>query len=332
MMHRISRRAFARRFAALAVWFGSSYSALAQAQRPAPPRQIGILLAESNDKLVEGLKQGLRDAGYIEGRDVVFETRSAGGDYERFSSLASDLVQRQFDVIVVLGTNAALAAKRATPTIPIVMALVADPVGSGLVANLAHPGANVTGLSMMVTDISAKRLQLLKEMIPRVARVAVIWNPSLPWHKTVVEELKAAARSLSVTLKFVSVRRAEEIDLAYSEIRRARAQAVYLIDSDVLWPHRARLLKLASDARLPAIYGEREFVENGGLMSYSANFADAYRRAAYYVDRILKGAKPADLPVEQPTRFELVVNLRTAKALGITLPEAILIRADEMIK
>ena len=332
MIRRFSRRAFACRLAALAVWPGSFFPSVARAQEPKPPRRVGVLVTTSDHMRLEAFTRGLGAAGYVEGRDVVIELRSAGGDYDRIPSLAADLVQRKVDVIVVSGTIAALAAKRATSTIPIVMALVADPVGSGLAASLAHPGGNVTGLSMMITDLSAKRLQLLKEMVPRVTRVAVIWNPSLPWHKTVIEDLKVAARSLSIALKFIGVQRAEEIGPAFSAIRQARAGALYLIEAGFLQAQRARLLKLASEAKLPVIYADREFVANGALMSYSASYADAWRRSAYYVDRILKGAKPADLPVQQPTKFELVVNLRTAGALGIKIPKSILLRADRVIE
>ena len=219
-------------------------------------------------------------------------------------------------MIVVESTVAAQAVKRATSTIPIVMAIVADPVGSGLVANLAHPGGNVTGLSMMMAELSAKRLQLLKEAIPRLTRVAVLWNPDTPYHPKVIEDLKAAAPSLSIELSFVGVRTPEEIGPAFSAVSRAHAQALYVIEDPLFFTHRMTLLKLASKARLPAIYGEREFADAGGLMSYGPNFGDLFRRSAGYVDKILKGAKPGDLPIEQPTKFELVVNLKTAKALG----------------
>ncbi len=283
-------------------------------------------------KEAQAFREGLRNAGYAEGRDVVIEWRSANGDYARVPELVADLVQRKVEVIVVTGMVAAQAVKRATSTIPIVMAVVADPVGSGLVANLAHPGGNVTGLSTMTTDLSAKRLQLLKEAIPRVARVVVLWNPDNPYHPKAIEELKAAAPSLAIELKFVGVRTPEEIDPAFSAVSRAHAQALYVIEDALFFTHRATILKLAFKARLPSIYGLKQFVDAGGLMSYGTDFADLYRRSAEYVDKILKGAKPADLPIEQPTKFELVVNLKTAKALSITIPESILVRADEVIR
>ena len=237
-------------------------------------------------------------------------------------------MQRKVDVIVVETTPATWALKRATSTIPIVMTLVADPVGSGLVASLAHPGGNITGLSLMTTDLSAKRLQLLKEAMPRIARVSVLWNPDTAFHSKVIEELKAAAPPLSIELNFVSVRTPEEFGPAFSAISRAHAQALYVLELGFFFAHRTTLLDWASKARLPIIYGERNF----GLMSYGANWGDVYRRAAGYVDKILKGAKPGDLPIEQPAKFELVVNLRSARALGLAIPQSILQRADEVIQ
>jgi len=246
--------------------------------------------------------------------------------------LVSDLVQRQVDVIVADSTNAARAAKRATSTIPVVMAVVADPVGSGLVASLAHPGGNVTGLSIMLAELSAKQLQLLKETIPSLTRIAVLRNPGAPHNTKIVEELKAAAPSLSIELSFAGARTPEQFGPAFSSISRARAQALYVIGDALFFAHRATLLKLVSKARLPTIYTARGIVDAGGLMSYGPNFGDLFRRSAGYVDKILKGAKPGDLPIEQPTKFELVINLKTAKALGITIPQSILVRADEVIR
>jgi len=306
----------------------------AHAQQPASPRRIGVLLVARSPEHrdVQQFRQGLRDAGYTEGRDVVIEWRSANGDYSRVPALAADLVQRKVDVIVVEATLATQALKRATSTIPIVLAVVADPVGSGLVANLAHPGGNVTGLSLMVADLSAKRLQLLKEAIPRLTRVAVLWNPATPYHPKVVEDLKAVAPSLSIELVFVGVRTTEQLGPAFSTVGRAHVQALYVINDAFFFNHRTTLLKLSSKARLPVLYEERNFPDTGALMSYGPNIEDLYRRSAGYVDKILKGAKPGDLPIEQPTKFELVVNLRTAKALGLTIPQSILLRADEVIR
>ncbi len=335
MNRRISRRAFTRDLAALVGSIGLFWLPVkAYPQQPAVPRRIGVLLVglAPDSKEVQPFQQGLRDAGYVEGRDVVIEWRFAGGDYAPVPELAADLVQRKVDVIVVASTVAARAVKRATSTIPIVMAIVADPIGSGLVTSLAHPGGNVTGLSMMTLELTAKRLQLLKETIPRVSRVAVLWNPDTPYHSMALKELKAAAPSLSMKLTFVSLQGPEEIGPAFSTINRAHAQALYVLDDPFFLVHRMTLLKRASNARLPVIAGFRDFADAGVLMSYGANFGDLFRRSAGYVVKILKGAKPGDLPIEQPTKFEFVVNLKTAKALGITIPQSILLRADEVIR
>ena len=305
----------------------------ADAQQPASPRRIGMLFAGSwTEEMVQAFRQGLLDAGYVEGRDVVIEWRPAKGNYDLLPQLAADLVENKVDVIVVSDTPATRAAKRATSTIPIVTVHVSDPVGSGLVASLAHPGGNVTGLTIMATDISAKRLQLLKETVPRVTRVAVLWNPDTPYHPKVIEELKAAAPALSIQLSFVGARTVEQFGPAFSAMSRAHAQVVYVIDDAFFSAQANTLLKLASKAPLPLIYASKEYANKGALMFYGASLEDLCRRSAGYVDKILKGAKPRDLPVEQPTQFELVVNLKTAKALGLTIPQSILERADEVIR
>jgi putative ABC transport system substrate-binding protein len=306
----------------------------AYAQQPAVPRRIGVVLGifSPESKETQAFRQGLLDAGYFEGRDVVIEWRSASGDYARIPDLVADLVQRKVEVIVVTTTIAAQAVKRATSTIPIVMAIVADPVGSGLVTSLGHPGGNVTGLSNMSIEVSAKRMQLLKEAIPRLTLVAVLWNSDTPYHATVIEELKAVAPSLSIKLSFVAVRTPEQFGPAFSAISRTHAQALYVIHDNLFFTHRKTLLGLASKGRLPAIYPARDYPDEGGLMSYGANIEDQMRRSAGYVDKILKGANPGDLPIEQPSVFELVVNLRTAKDLGITIPQSMLLQADEVIR
>ena len=263
---------------------------------------------------------------------MAIDWRSANGDFAKLPELVADLVRRKVDVIVVQSTPGMQAVKGATSTIPVVMALVGDPVGSGLVTNLAHPGGHVTGLSTMTTDLSAKRLQLLKETIPQLARVAVLWNPDTPYHARVIQELKAAAPALSLKLSFVPARKPDEFSSAFSEISRTHAQGLYLIDDAIFFAHRTTLLKLASMASLPALYAQREFVEAGGLMSYGTNIEDMLRRSAGFVDKILRGAKPGDLPIEQPTKFDLVVNLKTAKVLGITIPQSILLQAEEVIR
>jgi putative ABC transport system substrate-binding protein len=285
-----------------------------------------------SEEFMQAFRQGLLDAGYAEGRDVMIEWRDANGDYDRLPQLAVDLVQGKVDVIVVTSTPAAQAAKRATSIIPIVMVLVSDPLGSGLVASLAHPGGNVTGFSLMTSELSVKRLQLLKEAIPRVTRVAVLWNPDTPFHPKVIEELKAVAGPLSMKLSFVSVRMPEQFGPAFSAVSRVHARALYVIDDTLFFAHRTTIFKLALKARLPAIYATRVFAEDGGLMSYGVDYQEQLRKSAGYIDKLLKGAKPADLPIEQPTKFELAVNLKTAKALGLTLPESILLRADEVIR
>ena len=335
MMPRISQFRSVYEVVALAACLVlSSLATAVDAQQPASARHIGVLLAlfSQESQEAQAFRQALRDARYTEGRDLVIEWRSANGDYNRVPELAADLVQRKVDVIVVDTTVATRAAKRATSVIPIVMATIADPVGTGLVASLAHPGGNVTGLSMMTTDLSAKRLQLLKEAIPRLTRVAVLWNPDTPYHPKAIEEIKAVAPSLSIKLSFVGARTSKDFSAALSAVSRAQAQALYIIIDPYFFNHRMTLLALASKARLPVIYGEKNFAEAGALMSYGPNFGDMFRRSAEYVDKIFKGAKPADLPIEQPKEYELVINLKTANALGLTIPESILLRADRVIR
>jgi putative ABC transport system substrate-binding protein len=335
MTRRIGRRTFAAGLTGLAVCLATfGLPGASDAQQPAAPRRIAVLSVSFSPegKEAQAFRQGLLDAGYSEGRDVVIEWRFANGNYDRVPGLAADLVQRKVDVIVVDGTVVAQGVKRATSTIPIVMALVADPVAAGLVTSLAHPGGNVTGLSMMIPELSAKRLHLLKEIDPQLARAAVLWNPASPFHAQVIEELKAASPSLGIELSFIRVQKPEQIDPAFSAVMRAHAQALYVMEDTVIYTHRMTLLNLVSKARIPAIYNVRRFVDDGGLISYGTNYDDLFRRSAGYVDKILKGAKPANLPVEQPIKFDLVVNLRTAKALGLTMPQSILLQADEVIK
>ena len=330
-----SRRTVLSRLVALAA--GSALTGtwlVARAQQAATPRHIGVLLAVVTPvgKEAQAFRQGLLEAGYTEGREVAVEWRSAEGDYARIPELVADLVHRKVDVIVVDTTVATRALKRATSTIPIVMTIVSDPVGSGLVPNLAHPSGNVTGFSLMMPDLTPRRLQLLKEAIPRLTRVAVLWNPDSPFHTRLLQELKATAPLLSLELSLVGVRTSEELTSAFSAISRGHPQALYINEDPLFFNHRTLLLGLALKFRLPNVSGVREYVDAGGLMSYGANYEDVFRRSAGYVDRILKGAKPGDLPIEQPTKFELVVNLKTAKALGVVIPESILVRADEVIQ
>ena len=321
-------------FAAAACVFLSWFPSFAHAQQPASPRRIGVVLVARSpeDKEWQAFRRGLRDAGYTEGRNLVIEWRFSSGDYARVPELVDDLVQHKVEVIVVDTTVATQTARRATSTIPIVMTSIADPVGSGLVASLARPGGNITGLSIMATDLGGKRLQLLKDLGPRLARVAVLGDPDSTFTPKVSEELKAVAPSLSIELSFVSARTPKEFGPAFSTISRAHVQALYVIEDSVFFTHRATLSKLTSEARVPAIFAQARVVEEGGLMSYGPDFSDLFRRSAGYVDKILKGAKPGDLPIEQPTKYELTVNVKTAKALGITIPESILLRADEVIR
>jgi putative ABC transport system substrate-binding protein len=297
-------------------------------------RRIGFLLVglSPESKEAKHFRLGLRDAGYSEGRDVVIEWRSAKGDYDRVPELVADLVGAKVDVIVQDSTIGTEVTKRATSTIPIVMALVHDPVGSGLVESLAHPGGNVTGLSMMTSELSSKRLQLLKEVNPQLTRAAVLWNPDHPAHAKVVEDLKASASLLSIELNLVGVRRPEQLGPAISDISRAKSQALYVVDDPIFFSHRTTLLKLASTARLPSTHDLRRWPEAGALMSYGPDLHDLFRRSAIYVDRILKGTRPADLPVEQPTKFELVINLKTAQVLGLEIPAQLLALTDEVIE
>ena len=335
MARRIGQRTFARSFAGLVVLLIAAWMpGASDAQQPTAPRRVGVLVVSFSPESTEAqaFRQGLRDAGYAEGRDVVFEWRFANGVYDRVPGFAADLVQSNVDVIVADSTVAAQGARRATSTIPIVMAFVADPVAAGLVTSLAHPGGNVTGLSMMIPELSTKRLHLLREVDRRITRVAVLWNPASPFHTKVIEELKAAAPALGLELSFISVQTREEIGPAVSAVSRARAQAAYVIEEPVLYTNRATFVDLMLKTRIPAIYPQRRFVEDGGMMSYGTNFSDLFRRSAGYVDKILKGARPADLPIEQPIKFDLVVNLRTAKALGVAIPQSVLLQADEVIR
>jgi len=304
------------------------------AQQPARPRRIGVLLVASarESKEVRNFREGLRDAGYAEGRDALIEWRSANGSNDRISELAVDLVQRDPEVIVAETTPGVRAVKQATSIIPIVMTVVSDPVGSGLVANLARPGGNVTGLSVMGSELGVKRLQLLKDTVPELSRVAVLWNPDARAQTKTIDELKQAAHSLSLQLSLVPVRAEKEIGAAFATINRTHAQAICVLSDAQLLVHRGRLLDLASKARIPAIYIERRFVDDGGLMSYGVDWAQQWRRAAGYVDKILKGTLPGDLPIEQPTKLEFVVNLGAAKAIGLVIPESVLLRADDIIK
>lgn len=277
--------------------------------------------------------QGLREVGYGEGTNILIERRYAEGKLERLPGLAAELVGLRVDLIVSVATAATQAAQKATGTIPIVMVAVGDPVGSGIVASLARPGGNITGVSLFAgREIFGKRLELLKEAAPTVARVAVLWNPINPGTPLAFTELRAPARALGVTLLSLEARGPQEPQRALAAMPREHADALLVMEDPLTLTYLRDIVAVAEKNRMPAVYGSRNYVDAGGLMAYATNFADLYRRAAVYVDKILKGAKPADLPVEQPTKFELVINLTTAKALGLTLPQSLLLRADEVIR
>jgi putative ABC transport system substrate-binding protein len=322
--------------------FGLALASLAaplatEAQQAAKIARIGYLAANlaASPQLLEAFLQGLRDLGYVEGRNVVIEYRSAEGKLERLPALAAELVALKVDVIVAGGgAPAALAAKQATRTIPICFIAVGDPVTSGLVTSLARPGGNVTGLASLTPELVGKRLEQLKQAIPGVSRVAVLWQPGALGERTDKDMLKGAevaARALGVRLQFVEARGPADFDRAFSDMTRARAGALTMLPSIMFLNERRRLVDLAAKNRLPAVYPYREVVDAEGLMSYGPDFHDLFRRSATYVDKILKGAKPGDLPVEQPTKFELVINLKTAKGLGLAIPSLLLQRADEVI-
>jgi len=297
--------------------------------------RIGHLSSGSPPGFVEEFRQGLRERGYLEGQNIAVEYRWAEGKFERLPDLAADLVGLKVDLIVAVTTRSALAAKHATSAIPIVMVAVADPVGSGLVASLARPGGNITGLTFLGAELSAKRLQLLKEVVPGLSRVAVLWHPGAHGEQTqrnMLKETEVAGRALELQLQLLEARDPNDFDRAFSAMTRKRAGALLVLTSPMFIAERRRLADLAARSRLPATYHVKEFVEAGGLMAYGASIPDQVRRVAVFADKILKGAKPADLPVEQPTKFELVINLKTAKALGLTIPQSVLFRADEVIQ
>ena len=281
----------------------------------------------------EAFRQGLRELGYVEGKNIFIEHRFAEGKFDRLTALAAELVQIKVDVIVASVTQASLAARDATKTIPIVIAGVSDPVGSGLVASIARPGANITGTSGMTAEVVGKSLELLREVVPQASRVAVLWNPNnVVFQGQMLRETEAAAGALGVQLQILGVRDSDALDPAFAAMAGERAGALLVLADPILAFHQARIVELAKKGRLPAMYGAKEYAAAGGLMAYAPNMMDQFRRAASYVDKILKGARPADLPVEQPTKFELVINLKTAKALGLTFPLSLLGRADEVIE
>ena len=308
---------------------------VALAQQPTKIPRIGFLAATSpqiETTRIEGFRQAMRELGYVEGKNIVIEWRWAEGKFDRLPDLAAELARLDVDVIVAGGSTSTGAAKKATTTIPIVMAQTNDPVGSGMIASLAHPGGNMTGLSTLVPELSGKRLELLKEVLPKLSRVTVFGDSTAPGNAQSLKETEPAAKALKISLQYFNVLAPKSIESAFREASKERAGAVLVFVAPVLISRRKEIAELAVKYRLPAMYGQPEYVESGGLMSYGVSVVDLYRRAAAYVDKILKGAKPADLPVEQPTKFELVINLKAAKQIGLTIPPNVLARADRVIR
>jgi putative ABC transport system substrate-binding protein len=305
-----------------------------QAQPARKASTVGFLVNQSEALAVAplaALRQGLQELGYVDGQNIAIVARYADGQFERFPALVKEMIELKVDVIVTSGPQASRAVKQATDTLPVVMAVISDPVAEGLVQSLARPGGNITGIAFQNPELTAKRLELLQQVIPKATRIAALSDSTLG-RSGGLPELQAAARSLGLELQILKVRGPADFDAAFRSARNARAEGLVVLASPLLAAYRKSLVDLAAKSRLPATYEFRTFVEEGGLMSYGPNSIDMYRRSATYVDKILKGAKPADLPVEQASRFDLVVNLKTAKALGLTIPPSVLERADQVIK
>jgi putative tryptophan/tyrosine transport system substrate-binding protein len=323
------RREFIASLGAATAW---SFRAHAQQSLPRQAR-IGVLHPGSPpDPWLEGLRQGLNSLGYTEGRNIAFEYRWAEGKGERLEGLAQELIDRKVDVIVIMTGPAVLAARRRTTALPIVMAVSGDPIGIGVAASLARPGGNVTGLSLMSSDLAGLRLAVLKEAVPHAKRVGVLYNPAEPPTAQEMRDTDAAARTLDIAVQPLEARSGEDLVPAFARAAAERVDALLTFAHGFAFVHRARIAALAAQHRLPAMYGWREYAEVGGLMTYGPNVTATLLRAASYVDRIIKGADPAELPIEQPTKFELLINLKTAKALGLIIPPTLLARADEVIE
>jgi putative ABC transport system substrate-binding protein len=309
-------------------------SAVVAQQAKKVPR-IGFLgnsTAALEANLIGPFREGLRDLGHVEGKNIVIEWRWAEGKYERFPALIAELIASKVEVIVTAGTPASLAVKKTTTTIPLVMIAVGEPVATGLVASLARPGGNITGLTSISSEIEGKRLELLREVVPKVSHIAVLWNADSPIQVIQEKETQAAAQLLGMKMLSLGVRTLEEIEDAFATIVRERPGALLVLADRLFLHHRAPIMDFATKHRLPGVHAYQELVEAGGLMSYGPSYADMHRRAAYFADRILKGTKPADLPVERPRKFELVINLKAAKQIGVTIPPNVLARADKLIK
>ena len=312
---------------------GALLSALcvpADAQQPGKIPHIGFLSLSGANQ--EAFRQGLRDLGYIEGKNIAIESRTAANRADRLSVLAGELIDLKVEVIIAAGSQAVRAAQRTTKSIPIVMTSSSDPVGTGFVASLAHPGGNITGLSILGPDLSTKRLEMLKEIVLGVSRVAVFWNPDDPAAKISLRETEDAAKALAMHLQMLEIREGRDFQSAFRAANQGRARALILLPAPIMATQAKQIAELALKNNLPAISPVSEFPNAGGLMSYGANLADLYRRAATYVDKILKGSRPAELPIEQPTKFELVINLKAAKQIGVTIPPNVLARADRVIR
>jgi putative tryptophan/tyrosine transport system substrate-binding protein len=330
---KIQNRKWAGIFAVV-VTFAMS-GAVTRAQQPKTVPRIGYLTVaslSSNVARVEAFRQGLRELGYVEGKNIVIEWRSAEGKFERQGELAAELVRLKVDVIVSSGPTMTRAAKEATATIPIVMAQDTDPVGNGFVASLARPGGNITGLSVLSPELSGKQLELVKEIVPKLSRVAVLGNSNEPANPKTLKEIELVAGSFRVQLQPLDILGSKDIETAFRAATKAHADAVIVLASAIVTDHRTKIANLALKSRLPAIYGSSIWVDDGGLMSYGTSLIDLSHRAATYVDKILKGAKPADLPVEQPKKFEFIINLKAAKQIGLTIPPNVLARADKVIR
>ena len=308
----------------------------ATAQQPEKSPRIGVLSLNSAEELqprLAAFRQGLRERGWVEGRNVLIESRFAAGKVDQLPAFVAELIRLKVDVIVTTSSATTWAAKDATKSIPIVMAVSADAMGEGLVTSLAHPGGNITGMTFLVgPEIAGKHLELLKEVVPAASRVAVLTNPTNRSHATLIRELTAAARAFGVQLQVLDARSPDQLDSAFAAMTRERAAALLVLTDSMFVGQPRRIADLAARSRLPAMYYQREFVDAGGLISYGASLSDMFRHAATHVDKILRGAKPGDIPIEQPTKFELVINLKTAKALGIAIPQSLLLRADEVIQ
>jgi putative ABC transport system substrate-binding protein len=307
---------------------GSS-SAIGQQATAVP--HIGFLRAETPDAFLDAFREGLRDLGYVDGKNVIVDARWANGYFDKLPALANELVRMKVKVIVTASTPAALAAKQATSTIPIVIAASGDPVASGLVATLARPGGNITGQTVMMGEVAVKRLELLKEAVPGLSRVAVLWSALNPVYGPILKDMEHAAARINVQVKVFPVRSPDEIPSALALVKSSHCDGLYVFE-DAVFRGSTAVMDFAASARLPAVYGGSEFVAKGGMMSYAPDIPEVFRRAALFLDKILRGAKPGELPIEQPTKFELAVNLKTAKALGITIPRLILVRADKVVQ